>query len=66
MAARRRLVVTARGAAELPPTTTSPYVVLHLGGEDVQTGVARVAGANPVRGLPLARPLVWLLGRCRM
>lgn len=45
--AQRRLVVTVRAAADIGASTTSPYVVLELGGTTLETAVA-LGGDNPV------------------
>lgn len=45
---RRRLVVTVRGAADVPAANSKPYVLLQLGEDKVQTSPAEVGGANPV------------------
>lgn len=47
--AHRRLLVTVRGAGDLPATAARPYVELRLGDQAVCTQVAGVRGVNPVR-----------------
>lgn len=46
---KRRLVVTVRGAGNVPDCS-SPYVMLQLGDEIVETDKASVGGVNPVGG----------------